>query len=161
MLTLACHSQLPSLPSALATVPPFFGFASALTFCGFTYGLWPGIPIAFAFTLAGSSLSFGVYRFLLKDQFRGMMGNKSGRGREGGKYEAFQAVVVSRARLPSSWPRVQSANCPDLTGFRTEEQEPRPADRTAMVPAALRAQQRLVCGACYGPLCGSSAAVGR
>lgn len=77
-------------------MPPFFGFASALTFCGFTYGLWPGIPIAFAFTLAGSSFSFGVYRFLLKDQFRGMMGNKNGRGREGGKYEAFQAVVVSR-----------------------------------------------------------------
>lgn len=87
---------LPCPLAALATCPPFFGFASALTFCGFTYGLWPGIPIAFVFTLGGSSLAFGVYRYLLKDQFRGMMGNKSGRGREGGKYEAFQAVVVSR-----------------------------------------------------------------
>lgn len=82
---------------ALATTPPFFGFASALTFCGFTYGLFPGVLIAFTATLAGSSFAFFTYRYLLKDQFRGVMGNKSGRGREGGKYEAFQAVVRSKS----------------------------------------------------------------
>lgn len=83
--------------SALSAIPPFFGFASSLTFAGFTYGLARGIPIAFLGTLSGSSIAFFLYRYVFRKQFGKMMGTgaNGGQGREGGKWEAFQAVVVS------------------------------------------------------------------
>ncbi|KAL7413395.1 hypothetical protein BDY24DRAFT_389928 [Mrakia frigida] len=84
---------------ALSAIPPFFGFASSLTFAGFTYGLPRGIPIAFLGTLSGSSIAFFLYRYVFRKQFGKMMGTgaNGGQGREGGKWEAFQAVVKSKS----------------------------------------------------------------
>ncbi|CDZ96381.1 Predicted membrane protein [Phaffia rhodozyma] len=78
----------------IASIPPFFGFSSALTFAGFTYGFFRAIPVAFVSTVIGSSIAFLAYQYLLKNQFKGIVGSQKV---SGGKWEAFQLVVKSRS----------------------------------------------------------------
>ena len=73
--------------AAIISFPPFTGFTTTVTLCGFAYGM-KGFFVASAGTLIGSAVAFSVLRWLFSARLRKWVATNE-------KWQALESVVVS------------------------------------------------------------------
>ncbi|TFK55767.1 hypothetical protein OE88DRAFT_1652234 [Heliocybe sulcata] len=72
----------------LVSFPPFIGFTTTVTLCGFAYGM-TGLAIAVPVSIVGSAIVFLVLRFLFANRLRQWSASNE-------KWQALEAVIKSK-----------------------------------------------------------------